>query len=80
MGFLKQNVPADGSTIETTDQVIFSEAILPHQNEEVREEEDEEEEEDGEAEDGASSGDEKMLIIPGDVDGAGAGVESQMDG
>ena len=75
---LSQAVPAEGSTIDA-DQVVFNEAAIG--NADGDDDADGDAEADGdEGEDGASSGDEKMLIIPGDPDGSAVGNESQLDG
>ena len=75
---MSQAVPAEGSTIDA-DQVVFNEAAIG--NADGDDDADGDAEADGdEGEDGASSGDEKMLIIPGDPDGSAVGNESQLDG
>lgn len=54
--------------------VVFADAGLMDDGDDGRDEDDD-------AEDGASSdGDEKMLIIPGEVDTAAVANESQIDG
>ena len=71
----------DGATVvdgSTATHVVFADASMVDDDDGIRDEEDEDDDGD-DGEDGASSdGDEKMLIIPGDVDGSAVGNDSQI--
>merc|ERR1712071_630682 len=71
---LRTSVQADGSVVDGAAHVVFADAGLMDDGDDGRDDDDD-------AEDGASSdGDEKMLIIPGEVDAAAVANESQIDG
>lgn len=71
---LRTSAQADGSVVDGAAHVVFADTGLIDDGDDGRDEDDD-------AEDGASSdGDEKMLIIPGEVDAATVANESQIDG
>ena len=67
----------DGSAVEGAAHVVFADAGLIDDGDDGRDEDDADDGEDA----ASSDGDEKMLIIPGDVEGAPvANDSSQIDG